>query len=247
MARGAPVAVPMSSFALSDTPLNRQSLGSQIAHHLREEIVLGRLEAGRAISQQWLCERYGTSRMPVRDALVKLTSEGLIVITRSGHSVVGRLTPDDIVDVFEIEAVVHGRAARRAAARVTDADVSELTALHEGMIAAERTGDLDQLTELNWRFHKRINALSGSDKLLAMLRTLSLNIPQTYLSELPDWAAQTIQEHAGIVAALAVRDGDRAEELVGGHVRAAGSNLADYLAAKGRVGAGDAAASPAGG
>ena len=212
--------------------LNRQSLGSQIAHHLREEIVLGRLPAGTPVSQQWLCERYGTSRMPVRDALVKLTAEGLIVTTRGGHSLVARLTPDDILDVFEIEAIVHGRAARRAAGRAQDGDVIELRELHEAMVASEQRGDLERLTDLNWNFHKRINSLSGSAKLIAMLRTLSLNIPQTYLLELPDWASETNRDHAGIVAALADHDGDAAEALVAEHLRRAGGNLAAYLAAK---------------
>jgi DNA-binding GntR family transcriptional regulator len=222
----------MPSFAPSPNTLNRQSLGSQIAHHLREEIVLGRLAAGTPVSQQWLCERYGTSRMPVRDALVKLTAEGLIVTTRGGHSVVAQLTPDDILDVFEIEAIVNGRAARRAAARAQDEDVAELRGLHEAMVEAERDGDLERLTELNWNFHKRINMLSGSAKLIAMLRTVSLNIPQTYLLELPDWASQTNRDHAGIVAALADRDGDAAETLVAEHVRRAGGNLAAYLTDK---------------
>ena len=223
----------MPPFAPSPSTLNRQSLGSQIAHHLREEIVLGRLPAGTPVSQQWLCERYGTSRMPVRDALVKLTAEGLIVTTRGGHSVVAQLTPDDILDVFEIEAIVNGRAARRAAACAQDDDVAELRGLHEAMVEAERDGDLERLTELNWNFHKRINMLSGSAKLIAMLRTVSLNIPQTYLLELPDWASQTNRDHAGIVAALAERDGDAADRLVAEHVRRAGGNLAAYLTRKG--------------
>jgi DNA-binding GntR family transcriptional regulator len=234
----------MTSQALPATGLNRQSLGSQIAHHLREEIVLGRLAPGTPVSQQWLCERYGTSRMPVRDALVKLTGEGLIVTTKGGHSVVGRLTPEDIVDVFEIEALVHGRAARRAAGRIGDADLEELQARHDAMVAAEAAGDLERLADLNWRFHKQINVLSGSTKLVAMIRSLSLDIPQNYLLELPDWAARTIREHAGIVAALRDRDGDRAEALVSEHVRAAGGHLADYLIDKGVMAPGAAQSTP---
>lgn len=223
----------MPPLATPESTLNRRSLGSQIAHHLREEIVLGRLAAGTPVSQQRLCEQYGTSRMPVRDALVKLAAEGLVVTTRGGHTIVAELTPEDIVDVFEIEAIVHGRAASRAATRITDADVAALVGLHEEMVAAQRDGDLDRLTELNWLFHKRINLLSGSAKLVAMLRALSLNIPQTYLSELPDWASHSIRDHAGIVEAMRDRDGERAERLTAEHVRGAGGNLARYLADKG--------------
>jgi DNA-binding GntR family transcriptional regulator len=223
----------MSSLVTPQRPLNRQSLGNQIAHHLREEIVLGRLAPGTPVSQQWLCEKYGTSRMPVRDALVKLTSEGLIVTTSGGHSVVARLTAQDILDVFDIEAVVHGRAARRAAARVSGEDVARLQEAHEAMVQAETAGDLVLVTELNWRFHKQINVLADSAKLLAVIRSVSLNIPQTYLVELPDWAAKSNREHAGIITALAAHDGAEAETLVNTHVREAGSHLAAYLAGKG--------------
>ena len=223
----------MSRFTTPERPLNRQSLGNQIAHHLREEIVLGRLAPGTPVSQQWLCEKYGTSRMPVRDALVKLTSEGLIVTTSGGHSVVGQLTAQDIFDVFDIEAVVHGRAAQRAAARVTGADVEELQDAHQAMVHAEAAGDLVLVTELNWRFHKQINVLADSAKLIAVIRSVSLNIPQTYLLELPDWAAKSNREHAGIITALAAHDGAEAETLINIHVREAGSHLAAYLAKKG--------------
>ena len=195
--------------------------------------MLGRLAPGTAVSQQGCARSYGTSRMPVRDALLKLTSEGLIVTDQRGHSVVARLTAQDILDVFDIEAVVHGRAARRAAARVTSDDVERLQAAHEAMGQAETAGDLVLVTELNWRFHKQINVLADSAKLLAVIRSVSLNIPQTYLLELPDWAAKSNREHAGIIAALAAQDGAEAETLVNTHVREAGSHLAAYLAKKG--------------
>ena len=122
--------------AVDGPRLSRRPLGDQIADNVREQILLGRLAPGTPISQQSLCEEFGTSRMPARDALIKLTAEGLIVTRPGGQSEVGRLTRSDIEDVFDIEALVHGRAARRACENATADDIAGLKALHEAMVAA---------------------------------------------------------------------------------------------------------------
>ena len=219
---------------LEVTPrLNRQSLGNQIANQLRQEILLGRLPPGQTVSQQQLCDQYGTSRMPVRDALVRLTNEGLIEGTPGGHSVVARLTAEDIVDAFDIEALVHGRAGRRAVARATDEEIAELQGLHRSMLAASRERDQAGLTDLNWTFHKRINVMAGSAKLMAVIRSTSLEIPRSYLSALPGSVAKINREHAAIVDAFVVRDPQQAETLIAAHVAGAGSDLAAHLAARG--------------
>jgi DNA-binding GntR family transcriptional regulator len=216
--------------------LNRQSLGNQIATRLRQEILLGRLPPGRPVSQQQLCEQYGTSRMPVRDALVKLTNEGLIEGTPGGHSVVARITAEDILDAFDIEAVVHGRAGRRAVARATDDEIATLKALHGEMLSAARAKDFDRLTDLNWSFHKNINVMARSAKLLAVIRSTSLDIPRAYLSALPGSVTKVNREHAAIVKSFVDRDADRVEALIHRHVADAGADLATYLSDQGLFG-----------
>jgi DNA-binding GntR family transcriptional regulator len=211
------------------TRLHRQSLGSQIATKLREEIVMGRLPAGTLVSQQRLCEEYGTSRMPVRDGLLKLTHEGLIENTPGGHYVVGRLTIEDLADAFEIEAVVHGRAARRATLNATEAEIDELDGLHAAMVEAERGGNLDRVADLHWRFHKRVNQLARSPKLLAFIRNASVGIPHAFLAELPDWAPRANKEHAKIVRALRKRDATKVEALMRSLIEDSGADLVAYL------------------
>ena len=203
--------------------LNRHSLGSQIASQLREEILLGRLTPGTPVSQQWVCELYGTSRMPARDAVARLISQGLVETTPGGHSVVARLVKQDILDAFDIEALVHGRAAKRAAGEATDAELAEIVALHAAMVAAEKADDIDQLGALNWEFHRCINLAARSSKLLAVIRNISLDLPRSYLAELPNWASQTIREHARIVDALTSRDADAAEAACSSTCSARGS------------------------
>jgi DNA-binding GntR family transcriptional regulator len=213
--------------------VTRRALGDQIADSVREQILLGRLAAGTPMSQQSVCEQYGTSRMPARDALIRLAAEGLIITRPGGQSEVARLTQADIQDVFDVEALVHGRAARRACDHANADDIAALTALHKQMLAAARAKDLDRLGDLNYQFHRRINLLSDSPKLLAVLRSISFAIPRSYLVELPGWAKNTTAEHAQIVAAFTARDGAAVEQTVHDHVRDAGANLVAYLHKKG--------------
>jgi DNA-binding GntR family transcriptional regulator len=209
--------------------LRRKPLGNQIAETIREDILLGRLSSGTVLSQQRLCEEFGTSRMPVRDALRQLTSEGLIVSTPSGHSHVAGLTSEDIRDAYYVEGSVHGRMARRAAANATPADLATLRALHDQMVDAEHR-DLREVANVNWRFHRLINVLAASPKLLACIRTVSLSIPREYLLEMPEWATRTNGEHAEILSAFEARDLNAVEARVRAHVENAGTNLIDYLA-----------------
>src|SRR5882672_1316046 len=73
---------------LPERRLRRQSLGNQIAEQLRQDILVGRLAPGTHVGQQNLCDVYGTSRMPVRDAVRQRVSEGLVTYTSGGHSIV---------------------------------------------------------------------------------------------------------------------------------------------------------------
>jgi len=228
--------IAIESTTAAPARISRRSLGSQIADQLRQEILLGRIPPGTSVSQERLCELYGTSRMPVRDALVALTNEGLVVSTPGGHSVVAQMTRADVEDAFDIGAVVHGRAARRATERAGDEELARLRGLCDEMAAAEAADDVDLLGELNWRFHKEINRLAGSAKLLAMVRSVSMDIPRSYLSELPGWATHVKDEHEAIVEALIARNGDDAERLMQHHLRQAGNHLADYLERRGRFG-----------
>ena len=225
-----PLSHPARPLDSKDSLVRRgSSLGSQIASGLREEIVLGRLRAGTRVSQERLCRQYGTSRMPVRDALLRLTQEGLVVVSPTGHYVVARLTTSDVADAFEIEALVHGRAARRATMNATEDDLDELEELCEEMAEAERVHDTSRVATLHWQFHRCINILARSPKLQAVTRNVSVGIPQAYLRELPEWMGRANDAHVMILTAMRDRDPDEAERLVRKLIEESGADLVAYL------------------
>jgi DNA-binding GntR family transcriptional regulator len=210
----------------------RVPLGNQIADVIRRDILYGRLAAGTHVGQQILCERFNTSRMPVRDALRQLTTQGFLVDDGHGHSLVAPLTRSDLSDIYLIEGMLHGLALRRVTERHDEDEISELAGYHEEMLRAAAAGDNARMSKINWQFHRRINQLSQSPKLQAVIRTHSLSIPNDQVETMPDRSEQVNLEHARILAAVRQGQGALAESLMHEHVVNAGRDLLSYLEAQ---------------
>ena len=235
-ARAAKVAPPAPPAQPAEPRVVRgDSLSSQIAQEIRQDILLGRLRPGSPVAQQALCEQYGTSRMPVRDALRQLSSEGLVINTEQGRAVIAPLTVEDFEDSFLVEALAHSRAARRAATNATSGDLDRLEALNREMVDAGKKNDSQRVAAMNWRFHGEINRLARSSKLTAILRTASSHIPREYLVVLPNLTERSQRDHDAILAAMRKRDGAKVEKLVHAHVSGAGRDLVDYLRTTGAL------------
>lgn len=213
--------------------LARAPLGRQIADALRRDVLFGHLAPGTRLGQQQLCEEFGTSRMPVRDALRQLTYEGFLVTDEGQHSVVAKLSRRDLHDIYVIEGLLHGLATKRVTEQATEEELDELDRRHDEMLGAERASDVESMADLNWHFHRRINQLARSRKLVTALRALALSIPRDYVVEFPEWVHRANEEHADILAAMRDRDGDKAELLMRQHVTDAGADLLSYLESKG--------------
>jgi DNA-binding GntR family transcriptional regulator len=209
--------------------VQRTPLSTQIADALRTDIVFGRLEPGERLGQQQLCERFGTSRMPVRDALRELTYEGLLSSDQGGHAVVAKMSRAYIEDSYVIDGILQGLAARRVATAAGDEELAELRRLNDAIAAVG--DDADALGELNREFHSRLVGFAGSRKLEVALRATTMSMPTnaSFLTQFPEWRARVAPEHQAIIDAIAAGDGDRADELMRDHVASAGRHLTRYL------------------
>jgi len=227
------VSADVGSDVLTSTQLQRNPLGNQIADTLRREILLGTLQPGTRVSQQQLCERFGTSRMPVRDALRELVHEGLMTLDSARHIVVAPLSKDDLLDAFTIEGVLTGMAAERASQRASAADLESLDRLHHAMLDAAEQMRQGAMVELNWSFHRTINHLSGSRKLIVALRKVSVDLPRDFLEQVPEWNVNSNADHARILAAMRAGKHKAAGKSMTEHVVQSGHGLVEHLAAHG--------------
>src|SRR5271169_5038366 len=132
---------------------------SRAARELRDRILTGRLRPGDRLDLDEITREFGTSRTPVREALLELSYEGLVAVTpRSGITVIG-ITPEDAVDNFAILAALSGKAAEWATTRITKPQLDELHRL------AAAVGDDQDVVTANRRFHRAVNLASGSPRL----------------------------------------------------------------------------------
>lgn len=202
--------------------LNRTSLGSQIAKELRRDILYRRLRAGEPLSQTALCERFGTSRMPIRDALQLLQYEGLVEPTNGKHVVVAKIDSRVLEDIYDIKALVHALATRHATERATDSEIASLAAIQEEMRRAVAERNADSASAANWRFHRMINRIARAPHLVAALRALAIQPDHNFFnhpSGSGGWIEDCLAEHDLVLRAMAARDAAAAEEQMQKHVR----------------------------
>jgi DNA-binding GntR family transcriptional regulator len=213
--------------------VSRETLGRQIANTLRNEILLGALRPGQHLNQQQVCEQFGVSRMPVRDAFMLLTYEGFVVDEGAGRLVVARLTRQDLEDIYMIEGILHGIACRRCTEVATTEELNELKELHERLSAAVQAGDGAAMAALNWAFHRRINQISASPKLTAALRPLAQSIPRELFSSVPSWGRKAVTMQQRLLVAMRGRNPDKAEAIMVKHVGDAGADFIKFLQDRG--------------
>lgn len=201
----------------------RHELSAQIADRLRADILSGRLPVGSRLVQDQLCGRFGTSRIPIRDALRQLTHEGLLEEVR-GQRVVASVGTEELADAEALVGVLHAWAARRVAETATDDQLDELDAIHR---AASGGGEGERQLRTTYEFHRWINHHARSPKLLQLLSLLERTTPRAFPVALGEsGVGQTHADHAEILAALQARDAERVEELMRQHT---GRQLAELL------------------
>ena len=130
----------------------------QAAHKwLREMILSGELPAGQALRQEEIARRLGISRLPIREALNRLATEGLVELKPRRGFYVASLNIDEIEDIFEMRAMLEARAGHLATERMTaaDADAVDRCVAELDAVVATST-NFDHYAQLNIRFHERL-------------------------------------------------------------------------------------------
>lgn len=187
---------------------------------IREAIIDGRLEPGRRLKEEELARELGISRTPVREALLMLQAEGLVVATPNRGALVRVHTPDDLDDLYQLRALLEGYAARRAATRISEEGIAQLRASCDRFDAMRPDDDLRGLVRENLLFHSTILDAADSGRLGSMVRRV-IELPLVYKSYIwysPDQTRISAHYHRQIVNALEAGDSERAELIMKEHV-----------------------------
>jgi len=192
------------------------SLAGQVYEAIKKDIISCALGPGQQIAQQQLAERYGVGITPVREALQKLTREGLVLtIPRFGY-LVTTITISDVAEIFELRAILESAAARLAAARASDEQVEQLAGLAGyTYVYKDRDSYSDFLTH-NRAFHIALAKASGNKRLIEAISHLMDELTRMFHLglDLKDSAAEMRQEHQELVEVLRQRNPEEAEKIV---------------------------------
>jgi DNA-binding GntR family transcriptional regulator len=200
-------------------PLPRDEDGS-IRGRVVAMLRAGTLGPGDRLMEADLAARFRTSRTPVREALRQLEAEGLVSHVPRVGATVRRLDYSEVVELYEMRAVMEGTAARLAARM---ASAVELAALAEVNLALAEATEPARAASLNRVFHARLLDAARnrflSQAALGLERTMSILGPST-LGDAAR-AAAAVEEHAAVLDALSARDGGQAEALMRRHIEGA--------------------------
>ncbi len=193
---------------------------------LRQGILDGTYAPGARLGEADLAVALGVSRTPVREALRRLGSEGLLSTLPNKGARVRTWTTSELSDISDLRALLEGHAARQAATRVTGADIAAMEDLVTRMEAAAADGtaaDIDLITELNREFHGAVIEASGNALLPGLMHSL-LHVPvisRTYRHYSPARMQQSMRQHRELVDALRAGDPAWAEAVMRVHVLSA--------------------------
>lgn len=204
-----------------DTRIARSSLHGELVPLVRDMIIGGELQPGDKIPEQALCERFGVSRTPLREALKVLAAEGLITLSLNRGSAVARITAKEVDELFPIMGALEALAGETACARMTRKELARLQQLHDEMVEAYERGDWGPYIRLNRVIHEALVEIADNEALTSLYNNLMVRIHSVrYVAKksAERWK-EAVEDHERLMEALRARNGPLVAEILREHLR----------------------------
>lgn len=198
-------------------------LRQQVVARIRAAIIAGDFKPGQRLVERDLCERFGVSRPPVREALRQLDTEGFIQTVPNRGPIVAELDAGAVRSLYEVRAVLEAQAARLFAERASSEEMQELIRAAKDIERTYRKGTTDERLEAKNRFYDIVIGGSRNAVLSATFRTINdrINLLRRMSMSSKQRLPQSLAEIRAIVDAIAKRNGVKAFDLSIAHVMAA--------------------------
>lgn len=210
------------------TPEKRLAL--QAYEQILDLVLSGRAAPGEVINERRLAEALDMSRTPVRDALLMLEGEGLLI--RQGRALqVKQMRIEDFMDALQIRQLLEPAVAAIAAGRVDKADTRRLAKQLDDILARSGPEPADRalVREVDEGLHGLLADASGNPQLSAIIRTLRRQTQMFDLRSMPERLTATCAEHHAIIAAVEAGDGKAAEDAMRAHLDAVRDSIIKRL------------------
>ncbi|MCZ0979220.1 GntR family transcriptional regulator [Streptomyces diastatochromogenes] len=195
------------------------SLRERVYVELRERIIEGEYPAGLRLVEREIADDLRVSRVPVREAMQRLESEGFLTVQPRRGSVVAEFGPEDAAYLFDVRENLEGLAARLAARNASPARLRDLERLLARARRAAESGRLREAVSLNADFHRRIVELSGNPLLADLMTPLDSRLRRLFrLTSAQSDGEPMCGAHERLYEAVRDHDEDAAEALARAHV-----------------------------
>lgn len=218
------------NFKAVDVP-QAKSATQIIFETLRQAIIMGEMEDGAPLRQEELAKAFNTSRIPVREAIVRLEQLGLVETRRYRGAVVAAISIEEFDEILDLRAVVESDAIRRAVPLMTQATLDQARShLENFAVATEPEEGID----FNRKFHCCLYEASQSPNYLKVINSLLDRMDRHLRAQLSltDGLERATREHENILVACEDADADRAAKLTYDHVQGVKVSLINYLRSK---------------
>jgi DNA-binding GntR family transcriptional regulator len=219
----------------ANTPKNALPVREKVYHYLKSSVLSGRFDPGERLTEEHIAKKLKVSRTPVREALHKLESEGLIKPREKRGFIASRDSKEEVEELLELRAILEGYALRLISERVSEERLEQLNGLIDKAEEALRRNRIDEVFKWNTEFHDTLHELvSDRDRLhglIVNMRKYVLRYRRDTLSN-PEGVKRTIDGHRKIILALRLRDPALCEYIMREHIREAKEDALQTLFGK---------------
>jgi DNA-binding GntR family transcriptional regulator len=200
--------------------ISRLALHDQVAARLRTMLVEGRIAPGAKLLERELCAELHVSRTPLREAIKLLAAEGLVDLLPNRGAVAVKLTEADVLNAFEVLALLEGASGELAAERISNDELAGVRALHHEMKSCFARRDLSGYYRLNARIHTAINEAARNPVLSSTYRSINARVQALRFrtnQNVAKWK-RAMKEHDLMLDALAAHDAATLRQLLVQHL-----------------------------
>ncbi|WP_299499468.1 GntR family transcriptional regulator [uncultured Roseobacter sp.] len=200
--------------------IKRATLHEELVERLRNLVIEDVLKPDEKVPEKELCETFGVSRTPLREALKVLASEGLVVLLPNRGARIARVTREELENTFPVIAVLEQLAGELACERLDDGGIASIEKRHNAMVRAYEARDRTAYFQANQDIHNALIEGADNDVLKAHHRRLAARVSRTrFMVNLSDerWA-EAIDEHNQMMDRLRNRDAPRLGQLMKTHM-----------------------------
>ncbi|MBB5958045.1 DNA-binding GntR family transcriptional regulator [Saccharothrix tamanrassetensis] len=201
-------------------PVEKVNLRERVAHALRAAVISGEMEPGVVYSAPSLGARFGVSATPVREAMLDLVRENLVVIVPNKGFRVTEVSERDLDEMAQLRMLIEPPIVRDVASVIPEHDFEGLRGLAQRIVDGAEAGDLVEYTEADRLFHLALLGYADNARMVDLVSDLRAHTRLYGLASLLEKGelVPVAREHLAIVDALRSRDAARAEELLRAHI-----------------------------